>query len=101
MTRARRYLGQRWAANRVHNYNNGVIGRVELTPHLLLRGGFVQSRIDRRRNFTEIFAVQQASGLAEHQMLADPRQDSYANSWELFAAYSFGEGDLRQSVHAD
>jgi iron complex outermembrane receptor protein len=101
MTRARRYLGQRWAGNRTGNYNNGVIGSAEPAPNILLRGGFVRSRIDRRRNFTEIFAVHDPSGLSAHQMLADPRQDSYADSWELFAAYRFGRGGLRQSVHLD
>jgi len=97
----RRYLGQGWAGNRTGTYNNGVVGHAELAPHLLFRGGFVQSRIERRRYFTEIFAVRDPAGLAAHRLLADPRQSSYANSWNLFVAYRFGDGALRQTIHVD
>jgi iron complex outermembrane receptor protein len=97
----RRYLGQDWAAHRTATYNNGVVAHAELSPRLLFRGGFVQSRIDRRRYFTEIFAVRDPTGLAAHRLLADPRQDSYSNSWNLFVSYRLSDGDLRQTIHAD
>ena len=101
MTASRRYLGQDWAANRIENYNNGVVGRAEPAPGLLVRGGFVQSRIDRKRNFTEIFAVRDPAGLAAHRLLADPRQNTYSNSWEAFVSYRFGDGAVRHTLHAD
>lgn len=98
---SRRYLGQTWAANRTETYNNGVVANAQVTPRLMVRGGFVQSRIDRKRNFTEIFAVRDAAGLAAHRLLADPRQNSYSNSWNLFASYRLSDGDLRQTIHID
>jgi iron complex outermembrane receptor protein len=98
----RRYLGQAWARNRIANTNNGVVAEAEPATGLILRGGFVRSRINRKRNFTEIFTVRDpATGLSAHRLLADPHQDSYADSWNLFASYRFGNGDLIQTVHAD
>ncbi len=101
MPRDRHYLGQTWAGNRTGNYNSGVVAHAEPAPGLLLRGGFVRSRIDRKRNFTEIFYERDAAGLSTHYLLADPHQNSYADSWNLFAAYRFATGDLVQTVHAD
>jgi iron complex outermembrane receptor protein len=100
-TAEQRYLGQDWAGNEIGNYNNGVVAQAEPAAGLTLRGGFVRSRIDRKRNFTEIYAVRDAAGLATHRLLADPHQDSYADSWNLFVSYRFGDGDLRQTIHAD
>jgi iron complex outermembrane receptor protein len=45
--------------------------------------------------------VRDPSGLAAHRLLADPHQDNYADSWNLFVSYRFGDGDLRHTIHAD
>ncbi len=101
LVKPRRYLGQSWANNRSENYNGGVVVKAHLGDGLVFRGGAFQSRIDRKRNYTELFSVRDPSGLASHKLLADPRQNAYANSWEAFVAYKFGDEELSHTVHVD
>ena len=100
MIPARRSLVQKWATNRVYNYNNGVVVRAELSPRAQFRGGFLQSRIERKANYTELFNVQDPSGSARHTLLSDPRQDAFANSWEGVVYYRLGQGRLRNTLSA-
>lgn len=100
MLTERRYLGQAWAGNRIENYNGGVILKAPLAEGLLFRGGIFQSRSDRKRNFTEIYRVRDPDGTAGHLVLADPRQNNYANSWEGFLSYRLGDQELSHTLNA-
>lgn len=95
-----RYLGQSWANNRNDNVNFGVMAKAPLADGLEVRASLFRSQVRRVRNFTELYAVQAADGAARHRLLADPRQNSYADSWEALAQYRFGDGALRHSIAA-
>ena len=93
-----RYLGQRWADTDSNHLTNGVTIRAPLPAGFGFRGGFFQSRIDRLRNYTEIFAVHDTAGHASHFMLIDPVQHSHANSWDALLSYRFGSDRLRHTM---
>ncbi len=95
-----KYLGQDWAVNRADNYNTGFVARAPIGERLELRGGAFQSRLLRKENFSETFIVQRPDGLARHRLIADPRQDSYANSWEGVLLYHLGDGSLGHTLIA-
>ena len=98
---SRRYLGQSWANNKVDQITNGITVRGMLTDRLGFRGGMFQSILNRKRNYSEIFALQDADGLARHRVLADPVQNNKATSWEaLFYYRPDNEGDVRQTFLA-
>jgi iron complex outermembrane receptor protein len=98
LPKAGRYLGQRWANNANDNIVAGIIFRTPLIGTLGFRGGFFQSRLNRTHNYTELFAVRDATTLASHRIVIDPKQDSRANSWDAMLYYSFGKDRLRHTL---
>jgi iron complex outermembrane receptor protein len=97
-TRPGRNLAQRWAKQDSWNINFGSLFTVPLTGRLAFRGGFIQSRTNRLKNYTEIFAVRDAIGHTSHSITIDPVQKSYANSWDALFSYRLGEGRLRHNI---
>jgi len=93
-----RYLGQSWANNKNDNSVTGIIVRVPLIGTLGFRGGFFQSLLDRKHNYTELFGVRDATTLASHRIVIDPVQNSRANSWDTMLYYTLGKGKLRHTL---
>ncbi len=90
LARKLRNLGQDWAEGGSNNNTHGVTVKVDIADGLKFRGGAFRSSMNYRKNFTEIYAVQDALGNAKHFLLADPKQDKFANSWEGLLSYHFG-----------
>ena len=88
----RRFLGQRWARGINENNHRGVNLKASLTSALSLRVGLFQSIGDRKRNFSEIFALTAPSGQAVHRLISDPPQDIHSTSGEVQVALRLGEG---------
>lgn len=97
MPKAGRNLGQRWARQDNSNINLGALIKAPLTGRLSFRGGFVQSRINRLKNYTEIFLAFDPGGLASDIMEIDPVQKSYANSWDALLSYRLDRGRLHHN----
>lgn len=95
MVQPKRYLGQQWAKGELRTRNEGFTLRTGLGGGLSLRGGLFRSTIDRKANYSEIFAVTAPSGLSRHRFIADPRQDIHSTSGEVQLAWRFGS-DSRQ-----
>ncbi|MET0181719.1 MAG: hypothetical protein ABW199_02410, partial [Caulobacterales bacterium] len=92
------YLGQPWAQSESNNINYGMSVRARLSDHFTLRGGAFRSRIEKARNFTEIFNVIDPNGLSDHVLFADPEQNVTSDSWETTLTWDSGESDLRNVV---
>jgi iron complex outermembrane receptor protein len=88
----RRYLGQKWAEGRYENRHLGATLRAPLGERLSLRAGLFHAVGDRARNFTEIFAIAGASGLAAHRLIADPAHDIHSTSGEALLSLRLGGG---------
>jgi len=97
---AEHYFGQDWAVGDADHLTAGVTARASLAPRLALRAGAFHSSITRFRNYTEIFRVIDPAGTAAHSLLSDPRQHTYANSWEIQAAWKIGSGPFEHSLIA-
>ena len=95
------YLGQNWALNRNALLNNGVLINGSITPQLRFRGGVFESRMIRKENFTELFTVRDAQGRSGHLVIADPHQDTYADSWNGAVYYTVAGKRFRQTVLAE
>jgi iron complex outermembrane receptor protein len=98
LPKAGRYLGQHWAKNDNDNSVTGIIVTAPLVGGLGFRGGFFQSRLDRKHNYTETFGVHDGTTVAAHRMVIDPVQNSRADSWDAMLYYALGKGRLRQTL---
>jgi iron complex outermembrane receptor protein len=88
----RQYLGQSWARGSTNTGNIGVTVKAAVTSGLSLRAGIFRSRSPRVANFTEIYSLIDASGLASHRLIADPAQDLHATSGEAQIALRMMRG---------
>jgi iron complex outermembrane recepter protein len=84
----RRYFGQRWADNSSDNLNVGAIGDFRLGDGWSVRGGLFESMVRRRRNYSEVFTVDDPRGDGRHRIVADPMQDSRSLSGEVQLAWT-------------
>lgn len=96
----RRYLGQTWAKGKSIVFHFGGTIKAGLTDRLSLRAGLFRSIGDRKRNFTEIFAIVDQTGLANHRLIADPYQQIRANSGEAQIAWRVVSGKWQHRVIA-
>ena len=94
------YLGQDWARGKYVNNQYGVTVKAAVTSRLSVRAGLFRGEADRHRNFTEIFSIVDRSGLANHRLIADPKQRLHATSGEVQALYRFGGGGWQHRVIA-
>jgi iron complex outermembrane receptor protein len=91
-------LAQSWARQKTNNYNVGVLVRAPFTGCLGFRGGFVQQRMDRIENYTEIYSVYAADNSANDLIAIDPRQNSYTNSWDALLYYRIEDKPIRHTL---
>ena len=84
------YLGQQWADGTAGNNNFGVLAKGAVTERLSFRAGITRSEGPRHRNFSEIFTVLDATGLASHRLIADPEQAVHSTSGEAQLAWRLG-----------
>ncbi|MCB2079995.1 MAG: TonB-dependent receptor, partial [Novosphingobium sp.] len=96
----RKYLGQDWAKLEADHENYGVTLKAPIAEGLSLRAGMFHAVGDRLVNFTEIFAIRDATGLASHRLIADPSQDVHSTSGEAMLAWRFGGGDWHHRIFA-
>lgn len=87
-----RYLGQTWAEGSSNSGNLGVTVKAALSSQVSLRAGMLHANGPRLASFTEIFSLTDASGLARHRLIADPRQDVHATSGEAQIALRLVRG---------
>ena len=81
------YLGQDWARGANVNNQYGGTFKAAVTTRFSLRAGLFYGEANRRRNFTEIFSIVDSAGLAQHRLIANPKQRLHSTSGEAQAAY--------------
>jgi iron complex outermembrane receptor protein len=86
------YLGQTWAKGSSNNNNFGVTVKAAISDRLSLRGGLFHADGPRLANFTEVYSLIDASGLARHRLIADPRQEINSTSGEAQIALRLDRG---------
>jgi iron complex outermembrane receptor protein len=96
----REYLGQKWAKGQDGNWTHGATVKVGITKNLQFRGGLFRSELNHGENFTELYFIENEAGAASHILLADPKQQNYANSWEGLFTWRSGEGRVKHRVIA-
>jgi iron complex outermembrane recepter protein len=92
LPRQRVYLGQKWARGHNDADHYGATLKASITPALSLRAGLFRSVSKRHERYTEIFSIIGTSPLANHLLIADPRQDVSATSGEALFALRLGSG---------
>ncbi len=90
-----KFLGQDWADGKNVKITNGLTMRADIAEGLRFRGGVFRSRWDFKKKYTEVYRVVNTQGDAKHFLLADPKQDTFSNSWE--GLFSYRVGDQRAS----
>jgi iron complex outermembrane receptor protein len=90
--KAKRYFGSQWARASQDNTNLGGTIKARITERLSLRAGMFKSQNLRKRQFTDIFRVNDLAGNADHLFLADPRHDRYSWSGEAQFGYRVEQG---------
>jgi len=95
-----RYYGQAWADNENFNITYGVVATGPIAGGLEFQASALRSQIRRVKNYTEIFAVQRPDGLARHSLLADPKHNNYADSFEGQLKHRFVSGGLGHQLVA-
>lgn len=96
----KQFYGSDWARNSFGTLNTGATLRTIIPGGLILRAGVFRSSINRKRNFTEIFAVTDRQGNATHRVIADPLQRLHSWSGEAQLAWRFGSGHAQHRLIA-
>ncbi len=96
----REYLGQKWARGHDGNWAHGATIKAQIAKGLSFRGGLFRSELNHDENFTELYFIENEAGAASHILLADPKQQNYANSWEGLFTWRFGEGKVKHRLIA-
>ncbi len=96
----RRYLGQKWAEGSYDSSPMGFTLKAPITDNISLRGGLFHVQGDRSSNFSEIYAVTAASGLANHVLISDPHHKLRTTSGELQLAMRLGSGRVQHRIIA-
>ena len=96
----RLYLGQKWAGSAYYSSPMGMTLKAPLTDNLSMRGGLFHVNGDRDAFFSEIYAVTAPSGLANHIVISDPKQDIHTTSGELQLALRLGSGRVQHRIIA-
>lgn len=87
-----KYLGQSWAEGSTDTSNLGIVVKAPLSSTVSIRAGMLYSKSPRVANFTEVYSLIDASGLARHRLIADPYQDIHATSGEAQIAVRLVRG---------
>lgn len=95
----RRFFGQRWADERDHGVNYGLIGNAGLASGWTLRAGLFRSYEVDTSEFSDLFLDTQPDGLARHIIISDPPKKAGSTSGEVRLTRTFSEGPRRHAVH--
>ena len=89
---ARKRFFQRWSKGDSRSLHYGGTVRSAITDSLSLRGGLFHAEGPRKAAFSEIFTHIDGTDLADHRIVADPRQDVHSTSGEAMLALRLGKG---------
>lgn len=96
----RRYFGQSWADNDLHNDHYGVLAKGRIGANWAIAGGIFRSVSRMPGSFADLYVDTQRDGLTRELLIADPPQHNAATSGEFKASRSFINGAQLHVIHA-
>ncbi|MFL5327551.1 MAG: TonB-dependent receptor, partial [Gemmataceae bacterium] len=96
----RKFIGQRWAANRHRISNAGVLIDVDLGAGRALRGGLFKSTLTDDSSYSDLFRNVQPDGVADHLIVANPRPGTRSTSGELRLSQTLNDGPRKHLINA-
>jgi iron complex outermembrane receptor protein len=96
----RKFIGEKWETDTRQITNEGLLGDLDLGDGWILRGGLFRSIVSDASSYADLFRNIQPDGLADHLIIADPREATHSTSGELRITKSFAEGPRKHLIHA-
>lgn len=94
-----RFFGQDWTDNESVGTNYGVVSTVGLGGGWTFKGGLFRSEFEAKHGFVDLFLDTDTAGMADHVVIADPKQTFASTSGEARLSYTFDEGPRRHTFH--
>jgi len=94
-----RFFGQDWTDGENVGTNFGVVTTAALGHGWTFKGGLFRSVFASERSFADLFLNTDAQGMADHLIIADPKQRFASTSGEARLSYTFDEGPRRHTLH--
>jgi len=94
-----RFFGQDWTDGENVGTNFGVVTTAVLGHGWTFKGGLFRSVFASERSFADLFLNTDAQGMADHLIIADPKQRFASTSGEARLSYTFDEGPRRHTLH--
>ena len=94
-----RFFGQAWTDGENLGTNYGVVSTVDLGGGWTFKGGLFRSVFEAERSFADLYLNTDAAGMADHIIIADPKQRFASTSGEARLSYTFDEGPRRHTLH--
>ena len=95
----RKFIGQKWETDTRQITNEGLLADVDLGDGWTLRSGLFRSIVSDASSYADLFRNVQPDGLADHLIIADPREAAYSTSGELRITRSFADGLRKHLIH--
>ncbi|HEY0646356.1 TonB-dependent receptor domain-containing protein [Phenylobacterium sp.] len=94
-----RFFGQDWTDNENVGTNYGVVTTAGLGHGWTFKGGLFRSVFAADRGFADLYLNTDQAGIADHIIIADPKQRFASTSGEARLSYAFAEGPRRHTIH--
>jgi len=93
-----RFFGQDWTDGENVGENYGVVATAGLGGGWTFKGGLFRSVFVSERSFADLFLNTDTLGMADHLIIADPKQRFASTSGEARLSYTFDEGPRRHTL---
>jgi iron complex outermembrane receptor protein len=96
----RKFIGQKWTANRHGISNAGALADVNLGSQWALRAGLFRSMVTDDSSYSDLFRSVEPDGTADHLIVANPRLGTHSTSGEVRLSHTIDDGPRKHLFNA-
>lgn len=92
------YFGPSWVNNENDVEHYGLLVKAEISPQWSVHLGLFHSTYDITRNFFDLYLDATSNGLADHELVVEPRQHYGSSSGEIQLSYEVSKATWDQEI---